>query len=56
MGKQETRHDWPRSYRDELFRSVKGYTRLDKIRSEFMKELEISGIKDVKSKYKILAM
>jgi len=34
-------------------RSVKGYTRLDKIRSEVVrKELEISGIQDVKSKYK----
>jgi hypothetical protein len=32
---------------------VKGYTRLDKIRSEVIrKELEISGIQDVKSKYK----
>jgi hypothetical protein len=36
-----------------LLRSVKGYTRLDKIRSEVIrKELEISGIQDVKSKYK----
>ena len=36
-----------------LLRSVKGYTRLDKIRSEVTrKELEISGIQDVKSKYK----
>ena len=34
-------------------RSVKGYTRLDKIRNEVIrKELEISGIQDVKSKYK----
>jgi len=33
--------------------SVKGYTRLDKIRSEVVrKELEISGIQDVRSKYK----
>jgi hypothetical protein len=32
-------------------RSVKGYTRLDKIRSEVIrKELEISGIKDMKFK------
>jgi len=34
-------------------RSVKGYTRLDKIRSEdIRKELEISGIQDVRSKHK----
>ena len=34
-------------------RSVKGYTELDKIRSEVMrKKLEISGIQDVRSKYK----
>jgi len=33
--------------------SVKGYTRLDKIRSEVTrKELEISGIQDVSAKYK----
>ena len=36
-----------------FLRSVKGYTRLDKIRNEVIKkELKISGIKDVKSKYK----
>src|SRR5215469_10119055 len=36
-----------------FLRSVKGYTRLDKIRSEVMrKELKISGIQDVTSKYK----
>jgi len=36
-----------------LLRSVKGYTELDKIRSEVTrKELKISGIQDVKSKYK----
>ena len=36
-----------------FLRSVKGYTRLEKIRSEVIrKELEISGIQDVKSKYK----
>jgi len=35
-----------------FLRSVKGYTRLDKIRSEVIrKELEISGTQDVKSKY-----
>ena len=33
-------------------RSVKGYTRLDKIRNEVIrKELEISGIQDVRSKH-----
>jgi hypothetical protein len=33
--------------------SVKGYKRLDKIRSEvIIKELKISGIQDVRSKYK----
>jgi hypothetical protein len=49
----DTRHDWPRSCRDALFRSVKGYTRLDKIRSKVIrKELEISGIQDVRSKHK----
>jgi len=36
-----------------FIRSVKGYTRLDKIRSEVIRrELEISGIQDVRSKYK----
>jgi hypothetical protein len=36
-----------------FLRSVIGYTRLDKIRSEVMrKELEISGIQDVRAKYK----
>jgi hypothetical protein len=36
-----------------LLRSVTGYTRLDKIRSEIIrKELEISGIQDVGLKYK----
>ena len=35
-----------------FLRSVKGYTRLDRIRSEVIrKELEISGIQDVKLKY-----
>ena len=37
-----------------LLRSVKGYTRLDKIRSEVIrKELDISGIEDVRAKYKL---
>jgi hypothetical protein len=36
-----------------FLRSVKEYTRLDKIRSkDIRKELGISGIQDVKSKYK----
>ena len=36
-----------------FLRSVKGYTRLDKIRSEVIrKELELSGIQDVRSKHK----
>ena len=36
-----------------FLRSVEGYTRLDRIRNEVIrKELEISGIQDVKSKYK----
>ena len=35
-----------------FLRSVKGYKRLDKIRNEVIrKELEISGIQDVNSKY-----
>jgi len=33
-------------------RSVTGYTRLDKIRSEDIRQLEISGIQDVRLKYK----
>ena len=53
MGDHETRHDSPRSCRDALLRSVKGYTRLYKIRNEVIrKELEISGIQDVRSKHK----
>jgi len=36
-----------------FLRSVKGYTRLNKIRIEVIrKELEISGIQDVRAKYK----
>jgi len=36
-----------------FLRSVTGYTRLDKMRSEVIrKELEISGIQDVRTKYK----
>jgi len=36
-----------------FLRSVKGYTRLDKIRNEVVrKELEIFGIQDVRAKYR----
>ena len=36
-----------------FLRSVKGHTRLDKIRSEIVrKELEIPGIQDIRTKYK----
>jgi hypothetical protein len=36
-----------------FLRSVKGYTRLDKIRSEIIrKELEVSGIQEVSIKHK----
>jgi hypothetical protein len=35
-----------------FLRSVKGYTRLDKIRCEVIKELEVSGIQDVRAEYK----
>ena len=36
-----------------FLRSIKGYTRLDKIRSEIIrKELEIPGIQDVRTKYR----
>ena len=36
-----------------FLRSVKRYTRLDRVRSEVIrKELEISGIQDVRSKHK----
>jgi hypothetical protein len=36
-----------------FLRSVKGYTRLDKIRSKVIrKELKISGMQDVRSKHK----
>ena len=35
-----------------FLRSVKGYTRLDKIKNDIIRKvLEISGIQDVKSKY-----
>ena len=50
-----TTRDMTRLEAEEMrfLRSVKGYTRLDKIRSEVVrKELEISGIQDVRSKHK----
>jgi len=50
-----TKRDMTRLEAAEMcfLRSVKGYTRLDKIRSEVIrKELEISGIQDERSKYK----
>ena len=48
MGNHEERHAKMR-----FVRSVTGYTRLDKIKSEVIrKELEISGMQDVRLKYK----
>jgi len=50
-----TKRDMTRLEAEEMrfLRSVTGYTRLDKIRSEVIrKELEISGIQDVRLKYK----
>ena len=50
-----TKRDMTRLEAAEMhfLRSVKGYTRLEKIRSELIrKELEISGIQDVRAKYK----
>jgi hypothetical protein len=35
-----------------FLRSVKGYTRLDKIRSEVIRKLDISGIQEVSTKHK----
>jgi hypothetical protein len=44
---------WVTTKQDTRLEAVKGYTRLDKIRSKFIrKELKISGIQDVKSKHK----
>ena len=49
MGNHEERH----AAEMHFLRSVAGYTRLDKIRSEVIrKELEISTIQDVRPKYK----
>jgi hypothetical protein len=43
----------PEAAEMRFLRSVKGYTTLDKIRSEVIREdLEISGIQDVRSKHK----
>jgi len=50
-----TKRDMTRLEAAEMsfLRSVKGYTRLDRIRREVIrKELEISGIQDVRVKYK----
>jgi hypothetical protein len=50
-----TKRDMTRLEAAEMrfLRSVKGYTRLDKIRSEVIrKKLEISGIQDMRSKHK----
>jgi len=54
MGNHEERYNSHRSCREMRFlRSVTGYTRLDKIRSEdITQQLEISGIQDVRLKYK----
>ena len=53
MGNHETRQTRLEAAEMRFLRSVKGYTRLDKIRSEVLrKEMEISGIQDVRSKYK----
>ena len=49
-----TKRDMTRLEAAEMrfLRSIKGYTRLDKIRNEVTRtELEISGIQHVKSKY-----
>jgi hypothetical protein len=53
MGNREERHDCLEAAEMRLLRSVTGYTRLDKIRSEVIrKEREISGIQGVRLKYK----
>jgi len=47
------RHDSPRSCRDVLSKKCQEIHKTGKIRSEVLrKELEISGIQDVRSKYK----
>jgi len=53
--KVTTKRDMTRLEAAEMrfLRSVKGYTRLDEIRSEIIrKELDIPGIQDVRTKYK----
>jgi hypothetical protein len=53
MGNHDARHDSPKAAEMRFPRSVKGYTRPDKIRSEVIrKELEISGIQNVRSKHR----
>jgi len=52
-GNHEARHDSSRSGRMRFLRSVKGYTRLDNIRSVIIRQdLEIPWIRDVRTKYK----
>ena len=53
MSNHDARHDSSKAAEVRFLRSVKGYKRLDKIRSEvIIKELAISGIQDVRSKHK----
>ena len=53
MGNHEERHNSPGSCRDVLSKKCYGIHKLDKIRSEVIrKALEISGIQDVRLKYK----
>jgi hypothetical protein len=53
MANHGVRYGSPRSCRDALSESVKGCTKLDKIRSEVIrKELKISAIQAVRSKHK----
>jgi len=52
MGNHEERHDSPTNLEMRFLRSVTGYTRLDKISEVTRKELEISGIQDVRLKYR----
>jgi len=53
MCNHEERHDRPRSCRDALCKKCYGIHKTDKIRNKVMrKELEISGIQDVRTKYK----
>ena len=53
MGNHEERHDWPRSCRGALSKKCYRIHKTVKIRSEDLRqELEISGIQDVRLKYK----